>query len=102
MASNQPCASLLGEVVPAPLEHHQQLVIKLDQVVNVNENPDQPSREAGKSESFQVHDGGIATDNREAAHVVVLKGRQIIALEPTSNELGNVLSLLHGNGSNSR
>ena len=51
-------------VVPDPVEHDDDPVAKADQVVKVEEEPDQPGGIAAKVQAESAGDGGVTADGR--------------------------------------
>src|SRR6266540_1548182 len=64
-AGDELCAAFTCDVVPAPLEHDQDFVLKADQVVQVDEEPQEPGGEAVEPQRTQVCNGGITAEHRQ-------------------------------------
>ena len=86
-------AALAREIVPCPLEEHQHLVIKLDQIDNVHKGPCEPGAEAYKA---KVRNTGVASDDRQAASVSIAEGRKAFPFESRFDQIASVPPLLHG------
>src|SRR5438132_5343762 len=66
--------AIVSQVVPGPGAQRADAVTKADQVIDVDEDPRQPSEKAGELQSArQVGHSGVATDGRHGALVDVLK-----------------------------
>lgn len=62
-----------GEVVGGPLGHDHDLVVKLDQEKDVDEQPHNPGGEAGELSPGHVYHGGVAANDRQIAAVSVFE-----------------------------
>src|SRR6266545_2440990 len=75
-AGDEAGAAVAGEVVVHPLDEDEEAVIELDQVHEVDEDPEEPGGEPGKAQAPEVGDGLVAADGGEVALVEVAEGRQ--------------------------
>src|SRR5437016_7552338 len=68
---DEPRGTLVEEVIPRPVQQHEQLVAKSDELDDVDHQPHHPRREPGEPDPPDVGDGGVPTDGREGAGIAV-------------------------------
>src|SRR5690606_11123702 len=66
-AGDKTRAPFAGEVVRGPLEKYEHFVVKSDQIHDVDENPEEPSKKTTETREPEISHGGIAADHGEAA-----------------------------------
>lgn len=96
---DQPRRPVSCQVVPAPLQEHQQAILELDQVDQVDEEPDQPGRKTVQPQSANLCHGRRAANHRHAAAVAVAKRRRGPAAQSAGDQACRVGPLLHGHRS---
>ena len=67
---DQPRAALERDVVPRPVERHDDAVAEADEEVDVRDAPQQPGEEAGERQPAELDDGALAPDGRERAGIL--------------------------------
>src|SRR5919199_2373079 len=72
-SGNQLRPTLARQVVPGPLEEHQELIVEADQVVDVHKQPQEPGRESGQTQSAEICHPGVTADDRQIALVDVME-----------------------------
>src|SRR5712692_4295784 len=67
LARNEAGAPLTSEIIPGPLNQHEQFVVKLDEVGDVHQEPDEPGWKATKAQHPEIGYGGVSSNDREIA-----------------------------------
>src|SRR5271167_2378627 len=95
LARDEPCRSVEGEVVPRPLQEHEEPVLEFDNVHKMNEQPHQPGRETRKADPAQVRHGGRPADGRHGSLIEVMERPRALAADPSLDDFGHVAALLY-------
>src|SRR6266496_569509 len=82
IARNQPRRALIEEVVPRPVDQHEQLVAEADQLDDVNAEPHHPCYESAGLHPEDVRDRGIAADRGQRPLVAVAERLERLPAEP--------------------
>src|SRR5664279_5340499 len=72
-AGDEPSRALVREVAPSPLKHHHDTVAESDQEQDVDEQPRQPSQEAGDVQLAELRDSGRAPNRCQRTLVKIMK-----------------------------
>src|SRR5262249_16336407 len=64
LVRDQPRRAVTGEVVAGPLHQHQQAILKLDQLHQVNKQPENPCLHAGETEAAKIDNSKAAANRR--------------------------------------
>src|SRR5664280_3244899 len=72
-AGDEPSRALVREVAPSPLEHHEDAVAESDQEQDVDEQPCQPSQEAGDVHLAELRDSGRAPNRCQRTLFKIMK-----------------------------
>src|SRR5271170_1629487 len=87
-----------SEVLECPLNEHHYLVLKLDDVSQVNERPHDPGQQSGKLDAKYIRNRICASNHREGSLIEILKWwRRKPVLVLRHNRSGRVSTLLHSN-----
>ena len=68
-------AAAEGEVLETPLDENLNAALELNDVHEMDEEPDEPSEETGDVQSENIGDGSGASDNGHVALVEIMEGR---------------------------
>src|SRR5262245_43228600 len=96
LVHDQPRPAAEGEKRPGPLQHYQQAVAKAGQVVDMDEQPDEPGQETLEFEAADLGDGPAAADRGHLAFVREVKLAPRLAPQLAENRLRHEPPLLHG------
>src|SRR3989304_7468055 len=88
-APDQAYGPFIGQVVPAPVDQHQQPVAEADQPYQVHGQPDYPGDEAAELDTVDVRHSRGAADRRHAAAVFVDEALRRPSLERAPDVLGD-------------
>src|SRR6266568_6942482 len=91
--------TLMKPVVPDPVEHHYDTIAETDQVVEVQEQPDQPGKVPPEVHAEGGRHGGIPADGCHVSLVMVAKRGEVCAALLRQNRASGVNAHLHGYGS---
>lgn len=90
-------AAAEGEVLETPLNENLNAALELNEVHEMDEEPDEPSEEAGDVQSKNIGDGRGATDNGHVALVEIVEGRnRLLPLQARLDGFCGVASTLNG------
>lgn len=95
-AGDQAGATVERKIEEAPLDEDNNAALELDDVDEVNEEPDEPGNEAGDVDPENVGDCGSPADDGHIAFVEILEGRKSAAGEASFDKFGGVFSALDG------
>src|SRR5579863_3892947 len=93
---DQACATVESQVQKSPADKNDEPVLKLGQVHQVHEQPQQPRRKPVKVQAPEIRDARGAADDREAPFIQIAKALRLTPAEPFEDRLGRVSPLLHG------
>src|SRR5437879_4174763 len=80
LTRNEPRPAVPGEIVPGPLHEHQQSVVELDEIHQMDEQPREPGEEATEAQAAgDVGDRGVAADDRHGAAIAIVEWRRWLA-----------------------
>ena len=54
VARNQPCAALIGHIIPGPFDQYQQAIFELDEIHQVDEEPNELGESSPQFKSPQI------------------------------------------------
>src|SRR5947208_2058897 len=72
-AGNQASGALKAQIRPGPVKENDEPVPEADQKKDVDENPDDPGKKAGKHDPVEVHDSSGPTDGGHRAQVHIME-----------------------------
>src|SRR5687768_5684930 len=93
---NQLRPTLARHIVPAPLQEHEELIVKPDQIVYVHQQPGHPGQESIQMEAAEICDPGVAPDNRQIAFIDIAESGRGFALQSPADRLADIAALLNG------
>jgi hypothetical protein len=76
-AGNQLGTALACDVVPSPLEEHQQFVIEANQIGDVHKQPQYPCQDTMQMQATEIGDASMAPNDRQVPFVVLVKRSQV-------------------------
>ena len=89
-------AAAEGEVLETPLNENLNAALELNDVHEMDEEPDEPSEEAGDVQAENIGDGSGATDNGHVALVEIVEGRnRLLPLQARLDGFCGVASTLN-------
>src|SRR6266849_7487383 len=77
-AGNQARAAAKRQILESPLHKDEHATLELDDIHQVNEQPDEPRRPAPKMKAKNISNRGGAADDRHVTFVEVTERRQIL------------------------
>src|SRR5688500_17148902 len=81
--SDEPHATLIGQVAVRPLHEHTDPVAEADEIHDVHEQPEQPRNASAEPERSEICDRSRSADYCQVALVAVAKGqRRSLAHQP--------------------
>ena len=90
-------AAAEGDVLETPLNENLNAALELNDVHEMDEEPDEPSEKAGDVQSENIGNGGGATDNSHVALVEIVEGRnRLLPLQARLDGFCGVASTLNG------
>src|ERR1017187_3546679 len=87
-----------SQIIPGPLHHDEQAVLKGEKFEEVNKSPNPPGEKTVEPQPTQVDNGGISPDRGGAPRIMIVKRRTGLVLQPSLDHLGGIAPLLHGDG----
>src|SRR3984957_20815126 len=72
-AGDEARGAVESQIEPGPLRHHQQSILKLNNVKKVDEDPDEPGGQARDLQPVQIGDGGEAAYGGEIPFVEIME-----------------------------
>src|ERR1700722_1376484 len=84
------------QIKPGPLSHHQQSILKLNNVKKVDEDPDEPGGQARDLQPVQIGDGGEAAYGGEIPFVEIMERFELFATKTRANHFRDISTLLDG------
>ena len=94
---DQASGAIPGDVIPEPLKHDEDSILKTGEIQNVDEQPRQPSDTTGQSPITRLHHSARSPDRRHIAFVPILKRSvQANPRDRFADSMSDVLPLLHG------
>src|SRR5690606_23996142 len=100
LAGNQPRPLRIRQILPKPVQRHQQRTANADQKIDVRDDPYPPRGPAAKVQARELDDGRAPTDGREVARVTVAEGPGAPRLRPRADavrdDAGDISSRLLG------
>src|SRR5271170_1336141 len=101
LAGDQAGGAAKAEVKPSPLKEDEKAILKFHDIENVNEEPDHPGRETGKTHPAQIGDSLGAADGGKITFVEIMERAHFFILEAALNQFPDVMALLNGGLSDS-
>ena len=90
-------AAAEGEVLETPLNENLNAALELNDIHEVDEEPDEPSEEAGDVQAENIGDGSGATNNGHVTLVEIAEGRnRLLPLQARLDGFSGVASTLNG------
>ena len=95
---DQPHATLVRQVAPDPLEHHQRTILEADEQENVHQPPQRQGQPTSDVQLAELGDRRLPTDDGQLALVAVAEGLARLALQGTPDVARRRRPLLDGDG----
>src|ERR1700722_20742250 len=95
-AGDEARGAVESQIEPGPLRHHQQSILKLNNVKKVDEDPDEPGGQARDLQPVQIGDGGEAAESSEISFVEIMKWFGLFAVKTRANHFRDIGALLNG------
>src|SRR4030095_6301548 len=87
---------LVKEVIPGPVDEHQNAIAKTNQTIDVQEDPDHPGDESAERHTPNARDRRIASDGGKQARIFIMKRLGSLTVDDLLDVPGSHLSLLNG------
>src|SRR6185295_12583663 len=68
-------AARVREIRPGPVDEHDEPAAEFDEEPDMQHQPEPPGEDPGEPQRGQLHDGRVAPDGRQRAHVAITKWR---------------------------
>ena len=78
------------------MQKDEEPVLKLNNICKVDENPDQPRREAAETQPIEVRNRSGAANRRQVSAVLIVEGLNRSAAEPSRDRVTHVSPFLNG------
>ena len=93
---DDPCSSLEGEVRPGILEKHQETAAEANEEEDMDEQPDQPGKEASKPKRTDIDDAKATPDRCKRSFLEVAEWLRVcFSCNPIGNYGGGIVRFLH-------
>ena len=70
---DQPHLIIVEEIIPRPVEHHNNTVSEADDAIDMQEDPDHPGDESAEGDAEDAGDGGVPSHRGEQTRVFVVE-----------------------------
>src|SRR6185312_12613196 len=99
---NEARAAIEREVGKGPLNRNQDAALKFHDIEQVDEQPEQPRKEAAEVELADLGHRALTSDSGEVPLIEIVERLRRFAAQASGDETRGVASLLHGGGRHPR
>ena len=97
-AGDEAGAAAEGEVLETPLDENLNATLELNDVHQMDEEPDEPGEKTGDVQTENIGDGSGATNDGHVSFVEIMEGRNVLfSFQPGLDGFCGVASALNGN-----